>query len=76
MNRNFHNIVASDERTYNLCCNEVSEKITSNTKVILPVHLYGRLCPIREFSEIAKDNHAHKNLHQSLFVFLVNAELS
>lgn len=48
--------VEPDERTHNLCPKGVEEKITSKTKVILPVHLYGRICPMRELSEIAKKN--------------------
>jgi len=40
--------------TYNLDPNLISEKITSKTKAILPVHLYGHLCEMNKIYEIAK----------------------
>lgn len=48
--------VDPDERTFNLCLTEVEQKITSKTRVIIPVHLYGRICPMRELMKIAKQN--------------------
>ena len=48
--------VDPDERTFNLCSKEVEQKITSKTRVIIPVHLYGRICSIGELTEVAKQN--------------------
>ena len=41
-------------QTYNLDPDLISEKITSKTKAILPVHLYGQLCEMDKTYEIAK----------------------
>jgi dTDP-4-amino-4,6-dideoxygalactose transaminase len=40
--------------TYNINPDLISEKITSKTKAILPVHLYGQLCEMDKINEIAK----------------------
>ncbi|MQP52946.1 MULTISPECIES: DegT/DnrJ/EryC1/StrS aminotransferase family protein [unclassified Flavobacterium] len=40
--------------TYNINPNEIEAKITSKTKAILPVHLYGQLCEMDAINEIAK----------------------
>jgi dTDP-4-amino-4,6-dideoxygalactose transaminase len=40
--------------TYNINPDLISEKITSKTKAILPVHLYGQLCEMNKIYEIAK----------------------
>jgi len=44
-----------DSRTLNLDSTSVKSKITSRTKVILPVHLYGQPCEMDELSAIARD---------------------
>lgn len=48
-------LVEPDESTFNLCPNKVRDAITDNTKVILPVHLYGQLSPMAELMEIADE---------------------
>ena len=40
--------------TYNINPEEIEAKITSNTKAILPVHLYGQLCEMKAINEIAQ----------------------
>lgn len=40
--------------TYNLNPEEIEAKITSKTKAILPVHLYGQLCEMKAIYEIAQ----------------------
>jgi len=40
--------------TYNLNPDLIEEKITSNTKAILAVHLYGQLCEMDQINEIAE----------------------
>jgi len=42
--------------TYNINPSEIQKAITSKTKAILPVHLYGQLADIDEISKIAKQN--------------------
>ena len=42
--------------TYNLNPDLISEKITSKTKAILTVHLYGQLAEMNRINEIAKQN--------------------
>jgi len=46
-----------DEKTYNMDVNKIEEKITSKTKAIIPVHLYGQPSEMDKIMEIAK---AHK----------------
>lgn len=40
--------------TYNINPEEIEAKITSKTKAILPVHLYGQLCEMKAINEISK----------------------
>jgi perosamine synthetase len=40
--------------TLNIDVNLIEEKITPNTKAIMPVHIYGRLCNMEEIYRIAK----------------------
>ncbi len=42
--------------TYNIDPDEIKRKITSKTKAILVVHLYGKLCEMTEISRIAKEH--------------------
>ncbi len=42
--------------TFNINPDLISEKITSKTRAILPVHLYGQLCEMDEIFEIAKQH--------------------
>lgn len=48
-------LVEPNEETYNLCPTIVREAITSKTKVILPVHLYGQLSPMEELMALAHE---------------------
>jgi len=40
--------------TFNINPEEIEAKITSKTKAILPVHLYGQLCEMKAINEIAQ----------------------
>lgn len=46
-------LVEPDESTYNLCPVKTKAAITSKTKAILPVHLYGLISPMPELMAIA-----------------------
>ncbi len=46
--------VEPDEKTYNINPNLIEAKITSKTKAILPVHLYGQPCDMTTIMGIAK----------------------
>lgn len=46
--------VEPDADSYNLSINNVKAAITSKTKVILPVHLYGQISPMQEIMTLAK----------------------
>ena len=43
-----------DPKTYLIDSNKIEEAITANTKAIMPVHLYGRVCNMEEINRIAK----------------------
>jgi len=43
-----------DEKSYNIDPSKIEEKITSNTKAIIPVSLYGQPCDMDEINQIAK----------------------
>jgi len=45
-----------DRRTFNIDPADVAEKITANTKAIIPVHLFGQPADMDGLNEIAKDN--------------------
>jgi len=49
-------LVEPDAATYNLDPNLVTEKITSKTKAILAVHLYGQLCTMEALNRIARQH--------------------
>ena len=46
-----------DPATYNIDPVDVQRKITSKTKAIIPVHLYGQSVDMQPIMEIAKNNH-------------------
>lgn len=48
-------LVEPDPLTYNLTVENIRAALTKKTKVILPVHLYGLLSPMREIIEIADE---------------------
>ena len=45
-------LVEPDINTYLINPNKIEEKITSKTKAILPVHLYGQTCEMKNINEI------------------------
>jgi len=47
-------LVEPDEATYNLCPQKAEAAITSRTRVILPVHLYGQLASMSAIMDIAE----------------------
>lgn len=49
-------LIEPDETTFNIDLNKLKEKISDKTKVILPVHLYGKACPMQEIVDIAYHN--------------------
>lgn len=59
-------LVDVDPDTYNIDPNSIRKAITSKTKAIVPVHLFGQCAPMEEIMEIAKKN--------NLFVIEDNAQ--
>jgi dTDP-4-amino-4,6-dideoxygalactose transaminase len=49
-------LVEPDIKTYNIDPEKIESKITKKTKVILPVHLYGKSSDMGRIMEIAKEN--------------------
>ncbi len=47
-------LVEPNRNTYLLDATKIEEKITSKTKAIMPVHLYGQTCDMDEINKIAK----------------------
>lgn len=52
-------LVDSDPITFNIDPIMIESKITSNTKAIIPVHLYGQSAEMDQIMEIAKRNNLH-----------------
>jgi dTDP-4-amino-4,6-dideoxygalactose transaminase len=48
-------LVDIEADTYNIDPSQVRSAITSRTKAIMPVHLYGRLAPMKEIKDIADE---------------------
>lgn len=48
--------VEPDPLTHNISADSITAAITKRTRVILPVHLYGRMAPMKEICHIAKLN--------------------
>ena len=48
--------VEPDANTFNLCPNRVAQAITSKTRAILVVHLYGQVAPMREIKKVADEH--------------------
>jgi hypothetical protein len=46
--------IDADYNTFNIDVNKIEEKITSKTKAIVPVHLYGQTCEMEKIMELAK----------------------
>ncbi len=51
--------VEPDIRTYNINPDLIESKITSKTRAIMPVHLYGQSCDMTRIMEIAKKNNLY-----------------
>jgi len=49
-------LVEADESSYNIQPIKIREAVTTKTKAILPVHLYGQPCQVDEIIEIANDH--------------------
>lgn len=49
-------LVEPEESTYNLSPEQVKKHITSKTRVLLPVHLYGLISPMPQLMTIAAEN--------------------
>ena len=45
--------VDADEKTWNMCATKIEEKISSRTKAILPVHIFGNPCDMDAVQQIA-----------------------
>ncbi len=45
-----------DPVTYNLDPNQLEDKLTPNTKAVLPVHLYGQACDMDEIMALSRKN--------------------
>lgn len=48
-----------DSRTFNITTEEIEKKITSKTKAIIPVHLYGLPCAMDGIISLANKYHLH-----------------
>ena len=47
-------LVEPDVRTYNIDETKIKEAITNQTKAIIPVHLYGQACDMKEIVSVAR----------------------
>ena len=59
-------LVDIEEDTFNINCDEIIKSITTKTKAIIPVHLFGQVANMDKVMEIAKSN--------NLFVIEDNAQ--
>jgi len=49
-------LVDCDAKTFNLSVEDLQEKVTEKSKIIIPVHVFGNPCEIKAINEIAEDN--------------------
>jgi len=49
-------LVESEASTFNFNLKALADAITSSSKVIMPVHLYGQLSPMKDIIEMAEEN--------------------
>lgn len=49
-------LVDSDPETWTIDVNQIEDKITKNTKAIMPVHIYGHPCDMDPIMDLAEDN--------------------
>ena len=47
-------LIDIDPRTYTIAVGQIEDRITSRTRAIIPVHLYGRMCDMASISDIAQ----------------------
>jgi len=47
-------LIEPDIKTYNIDPDKIEQKITSKTKAIMVVHLYGKMCDMQKIEDIAK----------------------
>jgi len=47
-------LVEPDIKTYNIDPNKIEQKVTSKTKAIMVVHLYGKMCDMKKIEDIAQ----------------------
>lgn len=52
-------MVDVDPNTFNICVNSIEKAITSKTKAIVPVHLYGQSCDMEPIMKLAEKHHLH-----------------
>ncbi|GAB1402346.1 hypothetical protein MASR1M68_12570 [Elusimicrobiota bacterium] len=48
-----------DEKTWNIDVSKIEKKITKKTKAIMPVHIFGNPCNMKEIIKIAKKHKLH-----------------
>lgn len=48
-------LVEPDANTFNLTADNIRKAITPRTRAILPVHLYGQICPMEEIMALANE---------------------
>ena len=51
--------IEPDTDTFNIDVNKIEEKVTSKTKVIMPVHLFGQSCEMDKIMDIAKKHNLY-----------------
>lgn len=51
--------VDADKETFNIDVTKIEEKITSKTKAIIPVHIFGNPCNMAEITRIAKKHNLY-----------------
>jgi len=51
--------VDADKDTWNIDINKIEEKITSKTKAIMPVHIFGNMCDMSKITDIASKNNLY-----------------
>jgi len=49
-------LVEPDPKTFNISLATIKNSLTNKTKVIIPVHLYGKLAPMEEIMTFAREN--------------------
>lgn len=47
-------LVEPDPKTFNICQKNAEQALTDRTRLILPVHLYGRICDMKAIMALAK----------------------